>query len=90
MPRLKSPVVAILSTFVSLGLFVAGWGAGFANAVGAVGVALGGVPYVRSLYIALRDVDSQLVAGPGGMVHAAWSDSRDGVSLQLWSQAIAW
>jgi hypothetical protein len=35
-------------------------------------------------------VYSQLVAGPGGMVHAAWSDSRDGVSLQLWSQAITW
>jgi hypothetical protein len=31
-----------------------------------------------------------LAAGPGGQVHAAWSDARDGVSLQLWSQTITW
>jgi hypothetical protein len=33
---------------------------------------------------------NQLVAGSDGVVHAAWSDTRDGVSLQLWSEAIKW
>jgi len=31
---------------------------------------------------------TQLVSGPDGVVHAAWSDTRDGVSMQIWSQAI--
>jgi hypothetical protein len=58
MPRLKSSVVAILTSLVSLGFFLAswilvGWGAVFANGVGAVGVALGGVLFFRSLHIAL-------------------------------------
>jgi hypothetical protein len=31
---------------------------------------------------------TQLVSGPDGVVHAAWSDTRDGASMQLWSQAV--
>ena len=31
---------------------------------------------------------TQLVSGSDGVVHAAWSDTRDGASMQLWSQAI--
>jgi len=31
---------------------------------------------------------TQLVSGPDGVVHAAWSDTRDGISMQIWSQAI--
>jgi hypothetical protein len=34
--------------------------------------------------------NTQLAAGPGGQVHAAWSDFRDGVSLAIWSQTITW
>jgi hypothetical protein len=33
---------------------------------------------------------TQLVAGPDNVVHAAWSDTRDGVSMQIWSQSITW
>jgi hypothetical protein len=33
---------------------------------------------------------TQLVSGPDGVVHAAWSDTRDGVSMQIYSQAITW
>jgi hypothetical protein len=33
---------------------------------------------------------TQLVSGPDGVVHAAWSDTRDGVSMQVYSQAITW
>ena len=33
---------------------------------------------------------TQLVSGPDGVVHAAWSDTRDGASMQVWSQAITW
>ena len=33
---------------------------------------------------------TQIVAGPDGVVHAAWSDTRDGRSMQIWSQAITW
>lgn len=32
----------------------------------------------------------QLVSGPDGVVHAAWSDTRDGASMQIWSEAISW
>jgi hypothetical protein len=32
----------------------------------------------------------QLVSGPDGVVHAAWSDTRDGASMQVWSEAITW
>jgi hypothetical protein len=32
----------------------------------------------------------QLVAGPDGMVHAAWSDTRDGASMQIFTQALRW
>ena len=57
MPRGKSSVFAIRTSFVSLGLLVTswilvGWGAVFANAVGTAGVALGGAVYFRSLYVA--------------------------------------
>jgi hypothetical protein len=57
MPRGKSSVFAIRTSFVSLGLLVTswilvGWGAVFANAVGTAGVALGGAVYLRSLYVA--------------------------------------
>jgi hypothetical protein len=31
---------------------------------------------------------TQLVSGPNGVVHAAWSDTRDGASMQIWSQAV--
>ncbi len=31
---------------------------------------------------------TQLASGADGIVHAAWSDTRDGVSMQLWSQTI--
>jgi hypothetical protein len=33
---------------------------------------------------------TQLVSGPDGVVHAAWSDTRDGASMQVYSQAITW
>jgi hypothetical protein len=33
---------------------------------------------------------TQLVSGPDGAVHAAWSDTRDGASMQVWSQTIDW
>jgi hypothetical protein len=33
---------------------------------------------------------TQLVSGPDGIIHAAWSDTRDGASMQIWSQAITW
>jgi hypothetical protein len=33
---------------------------------------------------------TQLVAGPDGQIHAAWSDTRDGASMQIWSQVISW
>ena len=31
---------------------------------------------------------TQLVSGPDGTVHAAWSDTRDGASMQIWSQVV--
>lgn len=33
---------------------------------------------------------TQLVSGPDNVVHAAWSDTRDTVSMQIWSQAVTW
>jgi hypothetical protein len=33
---------------------------------------------------------TQLVSGPDGVVRAAWSDTRDGASMQVWSQAVTW
>jgi hypothetical protein len=33
---------------------------------------------------------TQLVSGPDGVVHAAWSDTRDGASMQIWSETITW
>jgi hypothetical protein len=33
---------------------------------------------------------TQLVSGPDGVVHAAWSDTRDGASMQVWSQSVTW
>jgi hypothetical protein len=33
---------------------------------------------------------TQLVSGPDGLIHAAWSDTRDGASMQIWSQVITW
>jgi hypothetical protein len=33
---------------------------------------------------------TQLVSGPDGVVHAAWSDTRDGASMQIYTQAIHW
>ncbi len=30
----------------------------------------------------------QLVSGPDGLVHAAWPDTRDGASMQIWSQTV--
>lgn len=31
---------------------------------------------------------TQLASGPDGVVHAAWADTRDGVSMQIWSQTV--
>jgi hypothetical protein len=31
---------------------------------------------------------TQLASGPDGTVHAAWADTRDGVSMQIWSQTV--
>jgi len=31
---------------------------------------------------------TQLASGPDGVVHAAWQDTRDGVSMQIWSQTV--
>jgi hypothetical protein len=33
---------------------------------------------------------TQLVSGPDGVVHAAWSDTRDGASMQIFTQAVTW
>jgi len=33
---------------------------------------------------------TQIVAGPDGVVHAAWSDTRDQASMQIFSQSITW
>lgn len=33
---------------------------------------------------------TQIAAGPKGVVHAAWSDTRDGASMQIFGQAITW
>jgi hypothetical protein len=33
---------------------------------------------------------TQLASGPDGVVRAAWSDTRDGASMQIYSQAITW
>jgi hypothetical protein len=33
---------------------------------------------------------TQLVSGPDGVVRAAWSDTRDGASMQVWSQSVTW
>lgn len=33
---------------------------------------------------------TQIAAGPNGVVHAAWSDTRDGASMQIFGQAITW
>jgi hypothetical protein len=33
---------------------------------------------------------TQLVAGQNGVVHAAWSDTRDNASMHIFSQAISW
>ena len=33
---------------------------------------------------------TQIAAGPDGVVHAAWADTRDGASMQIYTQAITW
>jgi hypothetical protein len=33
---------------------------------------------------------TQIAAGPNGVVHAAWSDTRDGATMQIYGQAITW
>jgi len=33
---------------------------------------------------------TQIATGPDGVVHAAWSDTRDGASMQIFGAAIAW
>ena len=33
---------------------------------------------------------TQLVSAPDGVVHSAWSDTRDGASMQTYSQAVIW
>lgn len=32
----------------------------------------------------------QLVSGPDNVVHAAWSDTRDGASMQIYTQRVTW
>jgi len=32
----------------------------------------------------------QLVSGPDGLVRAAWSDTRDGASMQIFTQTVTW
>jgi len=33
---------------------------------------------------------TQIVSGPDGVVHAAWSDTRDGASMQVFSARVTW
>ncbi|HLV89204.1 MAG TPA: hypothetical protein VKV39_19630 [Candidatus Sulfotelmatobacter sp.] len=33
---------------------------------------------------------TQIAAGPDGVVHAAWSDTRDGASMQVYGASITW
>jgi hypothetical protein len=33
---------------------------------------------------------TQIAAGPDGVVHAVWSDTRDGASMQIYTQAVTW
>jgi hypothetical protein len=33
---------------------------------------------------------TQLASGPDAVVHAAWTDTRDGASMQIFTQAITW
>jgi hypothetical protein len=33
---------------------------------------------------------TQIIAGPDGVVHAAWADTRDGASMQIYTQAVTW
>lgn len=33
---------------------------------------------------------TQIAAGPDGVVHAAWTDTRDRASMQIWGEAITW
>jgi len=33
---------------------------------------------------------NQLVSGPDGVIHAAWADTRDAESMQIWSQVVTW
>jgi hypothetical protein len=33
---------------------------------------------------------TQIATGPDGVVHASWSDTRDGASMQIFGQAISW
>ena len=33
---------------------------------------------------------TEIAAGPDGVVHAAWSDTRDGATMQIYTQAITW
>jgi hypothetical protein len=33
---------------------------------------------------------TQLATGPDDVVHAAWSDTRDRATMQIWGQAITW
>ncbi len=33
---------------------------------------------------------TQIASGPDGVVHAAWSDTRDGASMEIYGQAITW
>jgi hypothetical protein len=33
---------------------------------------------------------TQLVTGPDGVVHAAWNDTRDGASMQIFTQPVTW
>jgi hypothetical protein len=33
---------------------------------------------------------TQIATGPDGIVHAAWTDTRDRASMQIWGQAITW
>ena len=33
---------------------------------------------------------TQIATGPDDVVHAAWSDTRDRATMQIWGEAITW
>lgn len=46
------------------------------------------IPASASPGVASSEDYTQIASGPDGVVHAAWSDTRDGASMQIFSQAV--